>query len=130
MPADKIRVGEKVGFFCKPLQGISKKRINEPAFESSCPSQNPHEMMIREENYKSIWNVAQTLQQYQYEALWLRYMEDMPVKEIANVMKKTQVHIRVLLHRARLNLIKRINQSDLPGEIEAVVPVEKNLSFL
>ena len=86
--------------------------------------------MTREENYENIWKAAQTLQQYQYEALWLRYVEDMPVKEIARVLKKSRVHVRVLLHRARLNLIKRIHPSALPGEIETVAPVEKNASFL
>lgn len=129
-PAEKIRDDENVSFYCKPLQDINKTRVKEPIFESAGSSQNPHERMIQEENYKSIWNTAQTLQQYQYEALWLRYVEDMSVKEIAKVLKKTQIHVRVLLHRARLNLIKRINPSTLPGEIEAVGPVEKNVSFL
>ncbi len=128
--AEKIRDDETVCFFCKPLQDINNARVNESAFETAASSQNPQEKMIREENYKSIWNAAQTLQQHQYEALWLRYIEDMSVKEIAKVLKKTQIHVRVLLHRARLNLIKRINPSALPGEIEAVGPVEKNGSFL
>jgi hypothetical protein len=54
----------------------------------------------------------------------------MSVKEIARVMKKTQVHVRVLLHRARLNLIRHINPSALPGKIEEVGSAEKNVSFL
>jgi RNA polymerase sigma-70 factor (ECF subfamily) len=122
-PAEKIRDDVNVSFFCKPLQGINNTRVNESAFETAASSQNPQERMILEENYKSIWNAAQTLQQHQYEALWLRYIEDMSVKEIARVLKKTQIHVRVLLHRARLNLIKRINPTVLPGEIEAVGPV-------
>jgi RNA polymerase sigma-70 factor (ECF subfamily) len=127
--ADKIRTSENINFFYKPLQEINKTRVNEPAFESAYSSQNPQERMIQEENYKSIWKAAQTLQQYQYEALWLRYVEDMSVKEIARVLKKSQVHVRVLLHRARLNLIKRINPSAPPGEIEEVDSVEKKVTL-
>ena len=107
----------------------AEEHINKPAFESAYSSQNPQERMIREENYENIWKAAQTLQQYQYEALWLRYVEDMSVKEIARVLKKNQVHVRVLLHRARLNLIKHIHPSAPHGEIEAVAPVEKNVTF-
>lgn len=107
-----------------------KKRDHEPAFESTCSSPGPHEKMIKEENNQNLWNAAQALQKNQYQALWLRYMEDMSVKEIARVMKKSQIHVRVLLHRARLNLVKEMNPPAPLEELERTAPVVKNLSFL
>jgi RNA polymerase sigma-70 factor (ECF subfamily) len=56
-----------------------------------------------------IWEQAKRyLNEAQSTALWLRYAEDLSIREIAMVLGKTQVGIRVLLHRARLELMKRI----------------------
>ncbi len=38
------------------------------------------------------------------ELLWLRYGEDLEPAEIASVTRRTPVHVRVLLHRARAAL--------------------------
>ena len=40
----------------------------------------------------------------QFQALWLRYAEDMRVAQIARVLGKTQTHVKVLLFRARRKL--------------------------
>lgn len=87
-----------------------KSTIENPLlFTASSP--DPQEQMIREEDARNLWNIAQTLQANQFQALWLRYTEELSLKEIAAVMKKNQVHIRVLLHRARLNLTKQLSPS-------------------
>lgn len=77
-----------------------------------CPSPGPPEIMIAKEEAqknKNIWNLAMTLDPRQYEVLWLRYAEDMPIKDIARAMKKSQAGVRVLLHRARLNLGEKLS---------------------
>ncbi|NIM11542.1 MAG: sigma-70 family RNA polymerase sigma factor [Candidatus Aminicenantes bacterium] len=107
-----------------------KKRPNESTFVSIDTSPDPQEQMIKEEDAKNLWNIAQALRENQFQALWLRYMEDLPLKEIAQVMKKTQIYVRVLLHRARLNLMKQLNPSALPGKLEKAAPAETNLSLL
>jgi RNA polymerase sigma-70 factor (ECF subfamily) len=104
-----------------------KKRADEATLEPACTSSfaaDPSEKLIRQESRHSLWQAAQRLQHCQYEALWLRYVEELPVKEIAKVMNKSQIHVRVLLHRARLNLIKQINPSVLSGEMEEVTKEE------
>lgn len=93
-----------------------KKQVDKPGLAAAVVSPDPQERMIREEDSKNIWNFAKTLQQDQYEVLWLRYMEDLSIKEIAGVVKKNQVYVRVLLHRARLNLMKHVNPSAFPGD--------------
>jgi RNA polymerase sigma-70 factor (ECF subfamily) len=55
-----------------------------------------------------LWAVARSLTENQYQALWLKYAQDMSIKEIAAVTGKTQVNVKVLLYRARLNLAKRL----------------------
>lgn len=56
------------------------------------------------------WDRAQRcLSPQQATALWLRYAEDLSIREIATIMGKTQIGIRVMLHRARLLLVERMD---------------------
>jgi len=107
-----------------------KKRINDglSVFNSAPP--DPQEQATREEDAKNLWNIAQTLQSNQYQVLWLRYLEELSLEEIALVMKKSRVHVRVLLHRARLNLIKQLNPSASSKEIGKAYRAEENLLLL
>lgn len=66
--------------------------------------QGPEERIIQKQERQNIWITARQLSRKQYQTLWLRYTEDMPVKEIAQILRMTPVQVRVLLHRARLNL--------------------------
>jgi RNA polymerase sigma-70 factor (ECF subfamily) len=107
-----------------------KKRIAKGISIVTLSPPDPREQMIREEDSKNLWDIAQTLQSSQYQVLWLRYMEELSLKEIALVMKKTRVHVRVLLHRARLNLIKQLNPAPNSKEISKEYSAEENLLFL
>jgi len=55
-----------------------------------------------------LWDAARTLGGCQFRALWLRYGEDMSVDEIAVSLGKSRLAVRLLLHRARTNLMKRV----------------------
>jgi len=96
-----------------------KKRLRDTFFSKE-PShdtdeqKDPQEHLIREEEIDSLWDFARRLPPHQYQVLWLRYVEQQSLKEIGNIMKKTQVHIRVLLHRARVNLSKQMNRETVP----------------
>ncbi len=62
------------------------------------------------ETAANLWHVAQrVLSSSQYAALWLRYGEDMTVKEISRILEKSSVSTRVLLHRARTTLGPHLN---------------------
>ncbi len=64
---------------------------------------------------QNLWLQArEVLKPDQYQVLWLRYTESMSVKEIASVMKKTGIHVRVLLHRARSNLAGLVAPAPFP----------------
>ncbi|MFI4898401.1 MAG: RNA polymerase sigma factor [Phycisphaerales bacterium JB059] len=59
---------------------------------------------------ESVWTLArEALSPEVYEALWLRYREDLDPGQIARVMGKTRVGVRVMLHRARKTLSEIIS---------------------
>lgn len=73
---------------------------------------NPADLLARKEETNSLWECAQrVLPHPQFQALWLRYTEEMNVKQIAQVLHKTQTHVKVLLFRARRRLIAELNQN-------------------
>ncbi|HWB19676.1 MAG TPA: RNA polymerase sigma factor [Phycisphaerales bacterium] len=52
-----------------------------------------------------LWALAKRLlNDEQHSALWLRYAEDCSVREIAEILGRGQIHVRVMLHRARKTL--------------------------
>lgn len=71
------------------------------------------EVVERQEQRENLWAVAARLPEGQYQALWLKYGQDMSVKEIAQVMGKSQVCVKVLLYRARTNMAQRLGEMDL-----------------
>ena len=72
------------------------------------------------EDAQSVWRTAHAvLPEAYYTAMWLRFAEDLSVEEIAIVMRKTKVGVRVTLHRARVKLLKELNKH------EAILPVDQ-----
>jgi len=55
-----------------------------------------------------LWDAARTLGESRFRVLWLRYGEDMTIEEIAAVVGRTQLAVRVLLHRARTALAVKL----------------------
>lgn len=55
-----------------------------------------------------IWDAARNLGGSQYRVLWLRYGEDMTIEAIAASLGKSRLAVRLLLHRARKGLMKRV----------------------
>jgi RNA polymerase sigma-70 factor (ECF subfamily) len=55
-----------------------------------------------------LWEAARALGADKYRVLWLRYGEDMSIEEIAAVVGRTKISVRVLLHRARTTLAGRL----------------------
>jgi RNA polymerase sigma-70 factor (ECF subfamily) len=99
----------------------------------ACQSPGPQEFLAAKEEgdelRRNIWGLARTLRPSEYEALWLRYAEAMPVKEIARALGKTQVGVRALLHRSRLKLGKKLGGTGRATALDAVSPVEHKLSI-
>jgi RNA polymerase sigma-70 factor, ECF subfamily len=105
--------------------------LNREGLDDSTPG--PQESLIRKEEVRearNIWLVARTMKPDEYEVLWLRYAEEMPVKEIARAMKRSPVGVRVLLHRSRLRLGKKLREPSPTASLAEAAAVEHRLSIL
>lgn len=68
-------------------------------------SPEPAAALAAAENKSEIWTIAQkVLTEDQLSAVWLHYVEDMPVKEIAAVLGRFTPATKMILHRARQKL--------------------------
>jgi len=65
----------------------------------------------RREERENLWSLAAELPERQYQALRLKYGQDMSIEEIARVMDRSQVCIKVLLYRARMALARRLTET-------------------
>jgi RNA polymerase sigma-70 factor (ECF subfamily) len=71
--------------------------------------EDPSAQLAEEEDSKLLWARTQALlPPIQFQALWLRYCEDMGVAEIAAVLRKSQTHVKVILFRARQTLAREL----------------------
>jgi len=66
---------------------------------------------------RNLWAMAMTvLSRDQHAALWLRYAEDLSVSEIAQVMHRNAVAVRVMLFRARQTLVQHVQELECGKE--------------
>lgn len=79
----------------------NKKHIAEPPDEAlAAPVDLEKEFLVKERN-RQLYAALGGLKPEHAQALWLMYFEELSVKEIAAVMKKSPGAVKVLLHRAR-----------------------------
>jgi RNA polymerase sigma-70 factor, ECF subfamily len=93
---------------------------------------DPAELLARREHGQELWQFARRwLPETQFHALWLRYAEGMNLAEIAQALRKTQTHVKVLLFRARQTLFQKLqprqfgNSSSLDAERNVQSPRSK-----
>lgn len=67
---------------------------------------DPSEDATRRDERCLLWSRVRRLPKKQYDVLWLRYVEELPVKEIGRALGMTGMHVKVLLYRARARLAK------------------------
>lgn len=72
---------------------------------SDAPS--PARQLEHQDHAENLWARARRLlAPREFEVLWLRFSEEMSTKETARIMDLTQIHVKVLVHRARQQLLK------------------------
>jgi RNA polymerase sigma-70 factor (ECF subfamily) len=82
---------------------IEGLRSNEP---------DPHRLAERQETQVFLRTAISSLPQDQAEAVLLRFGGDLPLKEIADAMHKSEGAIKSLLHRALVNLRRTLTQAE------------------
>ena len=73
-------------------------------------AEDPGTILEKKDQNSSVWELAKKLKPKQYEALWLRYSEGFSILEIAEIMNTNQIHVKVLLHRARKTLARFVRR--------------------
>jgi RNA polymerase sigma-70 factor (ECF subfamily) len=82
---------------------------------------DPGGELARTEERSTLWSIAdRVLESEPRSALWLRYAEDLSVPEIAKVMGRSSVSVRVMLFRARAKLGRHLEPRRT--EAQAVAP--------
>jgi RNA polymerase sigma-70 factor (ECF subfamily) len=76
--------------------------------ETGIVEENPADLLATKDDSDALWGLARTLKPRHWEVLWFRYGEEFSVAETARAMGITQIHVKVLLHRARAGLAKRL----------------------
>jgi RNA polymerase sigma-70 factor, ECF subfamily len=73
---------------------------------------SPARQLEQQERTDNLWSRARrVLSQREFEILWLRFGEELSTEETARVVGLTQIHVKVLVHRARQRLLKGEPQS-------------------
>lgn len=84
------------------------KKWDELPAESAAPDASPARQAERREQTENLWARARAiLSPREYEVLWLRFAEEMSVRETAETTGLTETHVKVLVFRARAALMAR-----------------------
>jgi RNA polymerase sigma factor (sigma-70 family) len=79
----------------------------------------------RSDEVDNLWQVAKSaLNDAQFTALWLHYGEDLSPAEVAQVMNRSRVGVRVLLHRARIRLAEALAAREVAAEVAPIVSIQ------
>ncbi len=94
---------------------ISRQRAARPVGEGADAlarvpvEDDPHLVASGREERENLWALAaRTLTVEQRSALWLRYAEDLGIDEIARILGRRRVTVRVVLFRARQELARHL----------------------
>jgi len=88
----------------------AQRPISDDPPEEQPDFNDPAELLARQEDRQDTWRLARRhLPDTQFQAIWLRYVEDMKIPDVARAMGKTQIAVRVLLFRARQALASKLN---------------------
>jgi len=121
---------------------VDRHRAAPPAADAPLPEladdANPRELLAEHEDRQQLWQLARRrLSDGQFQALWFRYAEDMDVVQIAEVLGKSRVHVKVLLFRARQILGRHLRPArtlaeaiatPMPGPCQTIHPCTKAMS--
>lgn len=86
----------------------------------ACGQAGPEQLGIEKEHRSSLWHTARAcLNGAQFTALWLFYVEDMPIADIARIMKRPSGWVKVNLMRARRRLSKELQEHHFEAAVSS-----------
>lgn len=97
----------------------ARQPVSGEALPESVDEDSPAELLARRDEQADLWQRARAvLSDAQFQALWLKYVEELSVAEIAKVLRLTRTHVKVILFRARTALAVALELQPVqqPGE--------------
>lgn len=92
------------------------KTSESQVLQAHADGETPSRIVSEREQGKNLWELARRiLTPDQHAALWLRYGEDMDMRQIAEVLGKRESTVRVILFRARETLAPRVSPDPSQG---------------
>jgi RNA polymerase sigma-70 factor (ECF subfamily) len=120
---DKYRFSTWLFTIAARKLGQSRSKPGQTSFELDeavrCDQPGPEQLGAETELRRSIWQLARKcLNPNQFNCLWLFYVEDMPLAEIARVTGRPVSWIKVNLMRSRQRLAKALEEQSMDlGEV-------------
>lgn len=118
LPSYKPRYRFSTWLFTIAVRQLTKLKQS-PADTGTIPESivsddpGPQQLGIQTERRESLWQTAKAhLGDAQFTALWLFYVEDMPIAEIGIAMKRPVSWVKVNLMRARQRLSKALQETN------------------
>ena len=74
---------------------------------------DPQKQAESRDDCDRIWSYARSLKPRYFQILWLRYQEEFSMQEIAEILGTTYINTKVLLHRARSDLAKKLASAEM-----------------
>lgn len=79
---------------------------------------NPEQLYLAGERRKEVWNCILRLHAEYKQVLWLTYYEQLSIKEVSEIMKKSPHAAETLLYRAKNALRKELVKEGITDEIK------------
>jgi len=95
----QIARNKVIDFYRARAHKQEKETALDPELEISTVDKNFEQVAVNQELEKLLKTVKQLKQEYQ-EIVLLRYVEEMSISEIAKILEKSNLNVRVTLHRA------------------------------
>lgn len=99
------------------LRNLAKQRrsVGRPTAEGLAADNDPLQDCIDQSERENVWLAAKKLlSDDAYAAMWLRYVEDLSVREISQALEKSQSWTKVTLLRGRRRLSDALAETDTP----------------
>lgn len=89
----------------------SAKKWEEVPEETASSELSPAGSAEARDLTENLWGQARALlSQRNFEIMWLRFGEGLSTRETAQIVGLNQIHVKVLIHRARQELLKGVRQ--------------------
>jgi RNA polymerase sigma-70 factor (ECF subfamily) len=73
----------------------------------------PEQVAVAAESRQLLWSAAaRILGEEEFTALWLHYVEEMPIGEIAAILDRTSVSVKTMMFRSRKKLLPLVSESE------------------